>query len=109
MSVTRTLVRLINHHVGLDTHAFIYGKKAEKISAVKEAFDEISIDKAMPEGVEWIDEVLERAQKFGEKLYGSYHQEGWLVLIRIDQVEATPSNTVANDNQVIPTTEKQVV
>lgn len=99
MKIQRTLVRMISHRTGEKTHRFLYGDKANKAAEIELAIKSMEHDLSYNGPVDLANELQKKLKLLDGKEYGSYHHEGWLVMIRRDMTEQRITDIVSNDNQ----------
>lgn len=98
-TVARTLVRVLNHQLGLDDHVFLYGNEnPEEMEAWEEGFAHLSEKHNIPDGINWLSLAWEQRHSHTGKLFASYHQDGWLIMLRHDRVDPRRVAAAVNDN-----------
>ena len=99
-SVARTLVRVVNHRIGVDDHVFLYGNEdPTDMQAWEEGFAKLSETHGIPQKANWIASAWEKRQVHSGKIYASHHEDGWLILLRHDRGDPRRVSAAVNDNQ----------
>lgn len=99
--VSRTLLRVINRQEGIDCHVFIYGKESEeRAAALLSEFNSLSLKFGIPNNVNWLESAEDKSKDFGDKRFASFFREGWLIMLRDDQIESRNGKAAINDNEI---------
>lgn len=104
--VSRTLLRVINRQEGIDCHVFIYGKESEeRAAALLSEFNSLAIKFAIPDNINWLELAESKSKDFGDKRFASFFQNGWLIMLRDDEIESRTGKAAINDNEISVETE----
>lgn len=99
--VSRTLLRVINRQEGIDCHVFIYGKESEERAvALLSEFNSLARKFAIPNDADWLESTKSRTRSSGNKKFASFFLNGWLIILRDDEIESRTGKAAINDNEI---------
>jgi len=96
----RALVRAINHQQKIDEHRFAYGLRDPQdaitwLQGLESVMRRVGVP-GHPE--DWLQTLLDKMYDAGGTLLASVFIDGWLVMLRHDEIDTSRLPATANDN-----------